>query len=301
MTGKRALRGRKGTKYIVGMVLATLLLTPSVLGGLVEKPQAKTAEPPAPQPVEMTAPVGESAPTAPPSSVMPELPVEPAAQDAQTAEAGAVDGASNAAAEDGGADTTGAAAEQPVSFENAVFLGDSRTEGFYLYSGLTTGQFLYAQGATVESVFTKATVETEGENIPMMDALDAMEFSEVYIMLGVNELGWPLSQTFYEQYGKVIDRIRETHPDAEIFLQSILPVSAKPRAKRGNYVNNARIAEYNTLLRTLAEEKSCTYLDVASAVSDEAGCLPDRYSYDGVHLNTAGCKQWLEYLEQQLV
>ena len=34
-------------------------------------------------------------------------------------------------------------------FDDVVFLGDSRTEGFSLYSGLGTGSYYYAVGATV--------------------------------------------------------------------------------------------------------------------------------------------------------
>ena len=185
-------------------------------------------------------------------------------------------------------------------FADAVFLGDSRTEGFHLYSGLEEGQYLYAVGATVESVFTKATQETEGGKVPILDALAEIDCGKVYIMLGVNELGWPRSEVFREQYGKVIDRVREEHPEAEVVIQSLLPVSAKQEAK-GSYVNNRRIAEFNALLEDLAAEKSCPYLDVAEAVTGEDGCLRQELTTDGVHLNTAGCQAWLEYLKQHPV
>ena len=42
-------------------------------------------------------------------------------------------------------------------FSDAVFLGDSRTEGLYIYGNITEGDFLYAVGATVESVFISVT------------------------------------------------------------------------------------------------------------------------------------------------
>ena len=181
-------------------------------------------------------------------------------------------------------------------FDDTVFLGDSRTEGFHLYSGLEEGQYLYAVGATVESVFTKATQETEGGKVPILDALAELECGKVYIMLGVNELGWPRSEVFQEQYGKVIDRVREEHPEAEVVIQSLLPVSAKQEAK-GSYVNNRRIAEFNALLEDLAAEKDCPYLNVAEAVTGEDGCLRPELTTDGVHLNTRGCQAWLEYLK----
>ena len=129
----------------------------------------------------------------------------------------------------------------------------------------------------------------------MLDALAQMECGKVYVMLGVNELGWPRSQTYYDQYGKVIDRIRQDHPDAEVVIQSLLPVSASQEAK-GTYVNNERIAEYNELLLQLAVEKNCPYVNVAEAVTGEDGCLKPELTSDGVHLNKVGCAVWLDYL-----
>lgn len=186
-------------------------------------------------------------------------------------------------------------------FEDAVFLGDSRTEGFHLYSGLKTGTYLYAVGATVESVFTKKAWPAEGkEKVPLLDALADLECGKIYLMLGINELGWSKKETFHDQYAKVIDRIREDHPDTEIILQSILPVSAKQDAK-GSYVNNERIGVYNEVIRALAEEKECALVDVAEVLAGEDGCLPPKLNFDGVHLNPAGCKIWLDYLRTHSV
>ncbi|MEG1658211.1 MAG: GDSL-type esterase/lipase family protein [Oscillibacter sp.] len=180
-------------------------------------------------------------------------------------------------------------------FADAVFLGDSRTEGFSLYSGLKKGTFLFAVGATVESVFTKATPRAGGGKAPLLDTLAKTDCGKIYVMLGLNELGWVHAETYQKQYGKVIDRIRADHPDATVVVQSLPPVSAGQDAKK-TYVNNARIRVYNDLLEKLAAEKDCVYLDVASAVTGADGCLPDAMTFDGVHLNPAGCKAWLDYL-----
>ena len=179
-------------------------------------------------------------------------------------------------------------------FEDTAFLGDSRTEGFHLYSGLETGAYYGSVGATVESVFSKA-VETPAGKMPLLDAMAEEDFGKIYVMLGVNELGWSKTETFHDQYAKVIDRLRSDHPDAEIILQSILPVSAKQEKKK-TYVNNGRIAAYNEVIFQLAEEKDCALVDAAEAVTDENGCLRAAWSPDGVHLNIKGCQAWLEYL-----
>lgn len=179
-------------------------------------------------------------------------------------------------------------------FDDVIFLGDSRTEGFHLYSGLKTGSYLYATGATVESIFSKS-VSTPVGKMPMMDALARMDCGKIYVMLGINELGWNGTDIFRNQAAKMIEQMQADHPDATIVIQSILPVSAKQDAK-GSYVNNKRIDAYNQVLQELAEEYGVVYLDVAEAVSDANGYLRADWNFDGVHLNKAGCQAWLDYL-----
>ena len=187
-------------------------------------------------------------------------------------------------------------AVEDTYFDGAVFLGDSRTEGLSLYSGLKTGYFYTAVGATVESVFSKKNFETEGgEKVPLLDAVAEQDCDKIYIMLGINKLGWSKVKTFHDQYAKLVDRVRADHPEAKIVLQSIPPVSAKQEAKK-TYVNNARIAEYNGVIQALAEEKECYFLDVAACLTGGDGLLPKDLNFDGIHLNPAGCKVWLNYL-----
>lgn len=176
-------------------------------------------------------------------------------------------------------------------FADAAFLGDSRTEGFHLYSGLKEGYYFHSVGATVESVFSKKVGRE-----PLLDSLARVDVHKIYICLGANELGWVRKGTFAAQYGKLIDRVRADHPDAQILLQSILPVTAAQDAK-GSYVNNRRIENYNLQIRRLAMEKDCLYVNAAEAVTGADGCLPEEISFDGVHLNPVGCRMWLDYLK----
>ena len=180
-------------------------------------------------------------------------------------------------------------------FDDAVFIGDSRTEGFMLYAGPSGADYLTAVGLMVDTIFTQPYIKQGDKKVTVMDALAGMEFSKVYIMLGVNELGWVYSSIFQEYYGRIIDRIREINPDAIIYIESILPVSAEKSEKDSVY-NNPRIDEFNQLLKDLAAEKEVYYLNVAEAVADETGCLPAEGTFDGVHLKPDYCKLWKEYL-----
>ena len=269
MVGKRVKKKKMRLPAVVVLLAAmmTVLTTAGPRGAAADSPLGSLAEPAAESTAPAARPVPAETEKVPPETDDPPEPFAP------VPEGGPV---------------------EDTYFEDAAFLGDSRTEGFHLYSGLKAGAYYYSVGATVESVFSKK-VETPAGKMPLLDAMAEEDFGKIYVMLGVNELGWSKTETFHDQYAKVIDRLRSDHPDAEIILQSILPVSAKQEKKK-TYVNNGRIAAYNEVIFQLAEEKDCALVDAAEAVTDENGCLRAAWSPDGVHLNIKGCQAWLEYL-----
>lgn len=272
MEGKKTVRARRLPGVVAALAAATLLLTTGASGGgAVSSPLAEAAEPVLYKAAPAAARIGAETE----ARALAEGAEEPELLPCPLPETEAV------------ADTY---------FDGAVFLGDSRTEGLSLYSGLKTGHFYTAVGATVESVFSKKNFETEsGEKVPLLDAVAAQDCDKIYIMLGINELGWSKTKTFHDQYAKLIDRVRADHPEAKIVLQSIPPVSAKQEAKK-TYVNNARISDYNEVIKALAEEKECYFLDVAACLTDGKGLLPKDLNFDGIHLNPAGCRVWLNCL-----
>ena len=272
MEGKRErVRRRRLPGVMVALAAATLLLTTGASGGTaVSSPLAEAAEPVPYKAAPAAGKIGTGT-----EARAKALPEETESLPCPLPETEAV---------------------EDTYFDSAVFLGDSRTEGLSLYSGLKTGYFYTAVGATVESVFSKKNFETEGgEKVPLLDAVAEQDCDKIYIMLGINELGWSKVKTFHDQYAKLVDRVRADHPEAKIVLQSIPPVSAKQEAKK-TYVNNARIAEYNGVIQALAEEKECYFLDVAACLTGGDGLLPKDLNFDGIHLNPAGCKVWLNYL-----
>lgn len=272
MEGKRErVRRRRLPGVMVALAAATLLLTTGASGGTaVSSPLAEAAEPVPYKAAPAAGKIGTGT-----EARAKALPEETESLPCPLPETEAV---------------------EDTYFDGAVFLGDSRTEGLSLYSGLKTGYFYTAVGATVESVFSKKNFETEdGEKVPLLDAVAEQDCDKIYIMLGINELGWSKVKTFHDQYAKLVDRVRADHPEAKIVLQSIPPVSAKQEAKK-TYVNNARIAEYNGVIQALAEEKECYFLDVAACLTGGDGLLPKDLNFDGIHLNPAGCKVWLNYL-----
>jgi lysophospholipase L1-like esterase len=180
-------------------------------------------------------------------------------------------------------------------FSDALFIGDSRTQGLLLYSNLGNASYYAARGLTVEQVFKKAVVDSGGGKLTVSDALSRRAFGKVYLMFGLNELGWNSADKFIEQYGRVLDRVRETQPDAIVYVQGIMPVSAW-KSEKDPVHNNPNIARFNEMIERLTEEKNAIYLKVSDGVADESGVLPDEASSDGIHLNKKYCIKWEEYL-----
>ena len=272
MAGKREKKEKKLRLPGALMILAALAVMLSMGGprGVAVNSPAETVEPELPPVVETAEEA--AVPAAEPEMIQEDVWAGPVPESAQV---------------------------EDTYFDDVVFLGDSRTDGLRLYSGLQHGTFLCSTGATVESVFSKA-VETPAGELPLLDALAALDCGKIYIMLGINELGWNGTETFRTQSTELIQRLQKDHPDAEIVIQSILPVSAKKDAE-GRYVNNGRIKEYNQVWLELAEEFDVAYLNVAEGVAGEDGLLPSELCYDGVHLNKAGCRMWLDYLRTHAV
>jgi lysophospholipase L1-like esterase len=180
-------------------------------------------------------------------------------------------------------------------FSDALFIGASRTQGLLLYSNLGNASYYAAKGLTVDQVFKKPVVESEDGKLTVSDALGRRAFGKVYLMFGLNELGWNSADKFIETYGLVLDRVKETQPDAVIYVQSVMPVSAW-KSERDAVHNNPNIERCNERLMRLAEEKNAIYLNIGESVANENGVLPNEASSDGIHLNRKYCVKWEQYL-----
>lgn len=182
-------------------------------------------------------------------------------------------------------------------FADSLFIGDSRTEGLKLYAGFQA-KFLTAKGIMVNTIFTKPTVtDADGQKITIVEAIAQGQYQRVYVMLGVNELGWVHSDQFIQHYTTLVRRIKQLQPLATIYVQSILPVTEE-KSQGNNVYTNKKIDAYNELIREMAQRESVQYLDVAQAVRGADGALPNEATSDGVHLNKAYCQKWAAFLRQ---
>ena len=189
-------------------------------------------------------------------------------------------------------------------FQNAAFVGDSRTDGFLIYSGIGTGKNLTSNGLSIFKLEEKKALTIDGEKYTLLEALALEQYSQVYLSLGVNELGYYNDAGFYQSYCAAIDHIRRLQPQAVIYIQGLIPLNeGQIVAANGNKYNltNDHLRVYNDLMRQAAEEKQAVFLDLYTEFVDENGELPAEGSHDGVHLSAEYCRRWLEYLKTHTV
>lgn len=180
---------------------------------------------------------------------------------------------------------------------NVAFIGDSRTQAFLMYAGLKDVQDYTNIGLMVDTALTKKFITNDnGEKITILEDLATKNIDTIYIMLGINELGWIYNDIFIKDYENLIDKILEVKPNCEIIVQSIIPVT-KTKSEGDNIYNNDKITEYNNLIKDMANRKGIKYIDLCTVLADKSGNLPKEASTDGIHLNKEYCQRWLKYLK----
>ena len=188
-----------------------------------------------------------------------------------------------------------------VYFDNAVFVGNSRTQGLMLYGGIQNAKYIADRGLSANKISDKP-IKVMGfeEKLTALDALKQTHFDKCYIMLGINELGWPDLSSFISLYGELIDNIKAINPDALIYIQSVLPVS-KEKDQSNDIFTNENIDNINNMLISLAKEKSVYYLDLSSHFKDSEGYLFEGKSSDGIHFTAQACMEWASYLKTHAI
>lgn len=184
-----------------------------------------------------------------------------------------------------------------VNFENAAFLGDSRTAG--LDEKLVVGQadFYTSVGIDVRGVLEKNLFTlSNGQKGNMLQAVSEKNYDKIYLMFGINELGWPYKDTFVQYYTTIIEKLKQRFPNAEIYVQSIIPMVEK---RTDEIYNNEKIRLFNTYIKEVAENTGVNWVDVTAPVSDATGSLPEEASSDGIHLSRDYLFRWADYLRQQ--
>lgn len=181
-------------------------------------------------------------------------------------------------------------------FDDAVILGDSRSQGLILYNSLSNCTSLAVKSLSLTNYTKKeATLPGLGTDT-VANLIPKVEGKRFYLVFGMNDMGLS-ADTFGQYFSRLVDLIQKSHPDADIYAQAVLPVTElKEQSGAANGFSLAHVKEFNEQLLKICTEKQIWYLDIPDALVDEKGYLLDEASWDGVHLNAEYCRDWMNYL-----
>lgn len=123
---------------------------------------------------------------------------------------------------------------------------------------------------------------------------------KIFLMAGINDLtGKTPVDTIVANITQMAESVHKAAPDCKLYIQSVLPVNDACLAYDAIKGANPNVSQLNTRLKALCEEKSwCTYVDIASQLSDSNGSLRQDLTKDGIHLHSAGYVIWSDYLKK---
>lgn len=184
-------------------------------------------------------------------------------------------------------------------FSDAVFIGDSRMQGFQNTSGITQGDFLTSVGLGTDGM-SDQTISTAEGNISVYQGLSGKQYKKIYLMLGTNDLGYYPWEDFKPNFTNVIEQFHKLQPDALIYICSVIYVEESKIST--SYDNNENVSKINGYLLEVAEEKDyCYYINLNEIFTNGYGSLLEGASPDGIHLEAPYCQQMLAFLKSHYV
>ena len=190
-------------------------------------------------------------------------------------------------------------------FSDALFIGDSRTDGFRDYSSLKdVASFWAKESLSVYNVLDKSLPlymhGTWEDSQTLQQVLETHPYGKIYVSMGINEIGMPTTVKYVEKYKALLEMIREAEPDAILYIQGNMHVS-KAFSSSDPVTNNVNLVERNAAIATLANGRDIFYLDMNPAVCDENGDLREELTGDGVHLKASAYEKWADFLRQNAI
>lgn len=179
-------------------------------------------------------------------------------------------------------------------FQDAVFIGDSRTVGISEYSGIENATFLCKTSLSIYD-YAKPKITYKDKKTSIQEVLQNETFGKIYLMVGINECSYGTPESFYELYREVVEDIRRLQPEALIFIEGNLLVT-QSKSDSSQSVTNENISSRNELIATLANQKDTFYIDINQSSLCENGALIPEFTWDQIHIKAQYYTVWKDFL-----
>lgn len=181
-------------------------------------------------------------------------------------------------------------------FDDAVFIGDSRTVGLHDYGGLDHSDFYATVGMNIYDLWKEAFCNVDGKKVTLEEALKAKQYKKVYFQIGINEMGRGTLDGFMNEYQNAVEKFKTLQPDAVIYVQAIMHVTQK-KSDSDPIFNNPGIDARNQRIQQLADGVRVFYIDVNEVVCDDQGGLKQELTFDNLHLYGSKYNIWVDFLK----
>lgn len=126
--------------------------------------------------------------------------------------------------------------------------------------------------------------------------------SKLFLLIGINDIGKDIPDAVIaDNIRKIIMRLQTESPSTKIYVQSILPVNPEVPNFPQHYDKQEHILSTNKLIKKVAEDTHCTYVNIHDLFADKQGKLEAKYTLDGLHLTPAGggYEKWVAFLREK--
>lgn len=171
-----------------------------------------------------------------------------------------------------------------------IFDGDSITDGWQ-----GQGKEVWAQRYAALNAFNFGIGGDKTEHVLWRlskGQVDGMNPKLIVLMIGTNNSGRDTADQIAEGVKAVVNEYLKRCPNSHLLLLAIFP-----RSEKATDGIRAKLAEVNTKISALAENKRVTYLDIGAKFLTPDGTLTRDIMPDFLHPNAKGYQIWTDAIQ----
>ncbi len=126
------------------------------------------------------------------------------------------------------------------------------------------------------------------------DMVASVHPKKVFVMAGINDLiSGKNPEQCVENYRFLLQGLQKDVPEAEIYVQSVLPINPE---KYGKKIDLLRIVRFNDMLSAMSNECNVVFIDVYSEY-EKNDKMPEELTVDGIHLRENAYEYWAKKID----
>ena len=149
------------------------------------------------------------------------------------------------------------------------------------YARLGNADYFADVGMTVFKMFSTTASDKNFGATDLGSLLRSKQYSHIFVMLGLNEAGYPLGNLF-DTYQSDLEQLRQLQPDATIYILKVYGVTADVAAGNPSFAHS-RLTAVNQGFAELADGDRIRCLDSDTLFCGQDGFMLPEYTGDGVH------------------